>query len=93
MQGVNPFTAAVQRATENMPDDGHREPTEFEKAVLNGLQRKHVYQGYRADQHIVHPDGTTEIVPDPRIGQCARRRARNKTARRQRRINRVRAAR
>ena len=88
----NPFTAAVMQAMADTPSDGHREPTEFEKAVLNGLQRKHVYQGYGADRVVVHPDGTTELVPDPRIAATARRRARNKQARRSRRINRIRRA-
>lgn len=34
-------------------DDGYRPPTEFEKAVLHGLQSKHVYEG-------TVPDGVVE---------------------------------
>lgn len=72
-------------------DADYRPPTGFELAVLNGLQRlPTVYAGYSDDQVIVHPDGSTEVVPDPRIARTARRRARNKHARKSRRINRIR---
>lgn len=52
----------------------YREPTRFEKAVLRGLQFKHVYGG---------------TVPPAVV---AERRARNRMARRSRRINRQRGA-
>lgn len=52
----------------------YREPTRFEKAVLRGLQFKHVYAG---------------TVPPAVV---AERRARNRAARRSRRINRQRGA-
>lgn len=85
----NPFSDAVARAMANTPSDGHDEPTEFEKAVLLGLQKlPHVYQGYAADRVIMHADGTNEFVPDPRIARTAHRRAKNRVARKSRRINR-----
>ncbi|WPH57931.1 hypothetical protein SEA_RAYTHEFIREFLY_54 [Gordonia phage RayTheFireFly] len=102
----NPFSAAIARAMANTPSDGHREPTEFEKAVLYGLQVKsgifqndvarvirqvpaEVYQGYAGDRVIVHPDGSETLVPDPRIAQVERRRAKNRVGRKSRRINRI----
>lgn len=88
----NPFSEAIARAMANTPSDGHREPTEFEKAVLHGLQFKPVYQGYAGDRVIAHPNGSETVVPDPRIAQVERRRAKNRVARKSRRINRVRAA-
>ncbi|QKY80045.1 hypothetical protein SEA_DOGGS_44 [Gordonia phage Doggs] len=105
----NPFSEAVARAMANTPSDGHREPTEFEKSVLYGLQVKsgtfqndnarcirqvpaEVYQGYANDRVIVHPDGSETLVPDPRIAQVERRRAKNRVGRKSRRINRIRAA-
>ncbi|QWY84323.1 hypothetical protein SEA_JALAMMAH_57 [Gordonia phage Jalammah] len=76
-----------------MTTDTYRDPTEFEKAVLRGLQFKPVYQGFADDQVIVRVDGTHEFVPDPRIARTERRRARNKAGRKSRRINRIRARR
>ncbi|QDH92490.1 hypothetical protein SEA_DMITRI_47 [Gordonia phage Dmitri] len=78
----NPFSEAIARAMANTPSDGHREPTEFEKAVLHGLQFKPVYQGYVDDNGL----------PDPRIARTGRRRAKNRVGRKSRRINRIRAA-
>lgn len=60
---------------ESARNDPLREPTEFEKAILMGLQSKPVYQG------TVEPEGV------------ARRRRRNKQARKSRRINRLAAKR
>ncbi|QDP44176.1 hypothetical protein SEA_JUJU_60 [Gordonia phage JuJu] len=95
-------------ATEQPTVDTYRDPTEFEKAVLNGLQRRHfqfqwgfggegsipqVYMGYTDDQVIVWADGTEEFIPDPRIARTERRRARNRAGRKSRRINRIRARR
>lgn len=73
--------------------EAYREPTRFERGILLGLQRKHVYQGYADDQVIVRPDDTADFVPDPRIAQTERRRAKNCAARKSRRINRIRGAR
>ncbi|AZV00771.1 hypothetical protein SEA_KIKO_47 [Gordonia phage Kiko] len=89
---ANPFADAIARAMAKTAPDGHREPTEFEKAVLVGLQSKPVYQGYTDDQVIIHSDGTETVVPDPRIARTERRRAKNKVARKSRRINRIRSA-
>lgn len=88
----NPFSEAIARAMADTPSDGHREPTEFEKAVLHGLQFKPVYQGFAGDRVITHRDGTTEVVPDPRIAHTERRRAKNRVGRKSRRMNRIRAA-
>lgn len=77
-------------------DDTYRPPTDYEKAILNGLQLKPrgaVYQGYWKTRVVTYVDGTTFVLPDPREAQTARRRARNRVARRSRRVNRIRAAR
>lgn len=74
-----------------------RNPTEYEKAVLNGLQGKQTYAGFGPD--IIHlaraPHGPGEVgrlagysQPDPRIAQVDRRRAKNRMARKSRRANR-----
>ncbi|MDL9944210.1 hypothetical protein QSJ19_01155 [Gordonia sp. ABSL11-1] len=84
---TNPFAAAVERA---LPVAERTGPSSYELAVLRGLQiLPTIYQGFGADQVITHRDGTVEHVPDPRIAQTERRRARNRMARRSRRINRL----
>lgn len=81
--------------------DEHRDLTSYEAAILHGMDKpayipgkgyvvvQGVYQGYADDQVIIHADGTTEFVPDPRIARTARRRAKNRVARKSRRINRL----
>lgn len=83
---TNPFAAAVQRALPTSNDG----PTDYELAVLRGLQSKPVYPGYLEDRTVFTPKGPI-VVPDPRIAQTARRRAKNRVARRSRRINRLRS--
>lgn len=76
------------------PIDDYRPPTGFEKAVLQGLQLKPrgaVYQGYAEVRVITDADGFTTLLPDPREAATARRRARNRCARKSRRINRIRS--
>ncbi|QCG77638.1 hypothetical protein HOV42_gp55 [Gordonia phage Fairfaxidum] len=85
--------------------DDYRDLTPYEEAVLHGMTKpayipgrgycmvQGVYQGYADDQVVTHRDGTTEVVPDPRIARTERRRAKNRVARKSRRVNRIRAAR
>ncbi|GAC71077.1 hypothetical protein [Gordonia soli] len=74
--------------------DTFREPTDYEVAILAGLQNKpHIYGGYGDDQFILRADGEAEFVPDPRIARTERRRAKNRVARASRRINRIRSKR
>lgn len=84
----NPFAAAVERA---LPAADRTGPSSYELAILRGLQNlPTIYQGFGEDQLVTHRDGTVEHVPDPRIAQTERRRAKNRVARRSRRINRIR---
>lgn len=81
--------------------DDHRDLTSYEAAILHGMDKpaylpgrgyvvvQGVYQGYADDQVIIHADGSTEFVPDPRIARTVRRRAKNRVARKSRRINRL----
>lgn len=85
---TNPFAAAVERA---LPSADRSGPSSYELALLRGLQNlPTIYPGFAPDQAITHRDGTVERVPDPRISQTERRRAKNRVARRSRRINRIR---
>lgn len=75
-----------------------REPTEYEVAIFKGLQAKPMYLGYGSD--IIHlprpPHGPGQVgrvegyqQPDPRIAEVERRRAKNRVARKSRRVNRI----
>ncbi|UVK58993.1 hypothetical protein SEA_KAPPAFARMDELTA_55 [Gordonia phage KappaFarmDelta] len=85
--------------------DNFRDLTPYEEAILHGMTKpayfpgrgyfmvQGVYQGYADDRVIVHPNGDTEVIPDPRIARTELRRAKNRVGRKSRRINRIRARR
>ena len=83
-----PFLTDEERAQVVKPGGlsvGMRQATEYEKAILVGLQSKPVFQGVVAHdkRRGTHPSDVT----------VARQRAQNRTARRSRRINRLAGAR
>ncbi|NDK91430.1 hypothetical protein GYA93_17865 [Gordonia desulfuricans] len=104
MRLINPIKVAPST------DSTYRVPTEFERAILHGLQRKPrgaVYQGYSKDRVVVEtlhsttcsdqlglaPRSVETVIPDPRRAQVDRRRAKNRVARKSRRINQIRGVR
>lgn len=82
--------------------DDELQLTPYQRAIAVAVSRKPVYQGYATDTvHLPRaphgPGGVGRLEghrdPDPRMAQVDRRRARNRIARKSRRINRIAGAR